>query len=729
MKKLWVCLLTLWLMAPLRADTEVTLELIMQDPSWIGAWPTQARFAADGESVFYTRHKPERGYDVVQLDLQGRTLKVWPVDSLPSWQDKGSGGLLSVWEGDLWLDGKRLTLTEARESSPLWHGAHRFSFQRYGRILLQDLKHHGLRQVVDFTEGEPPKEPEEFLPQQQDRLFEVLRQREAERRRQLEQGPVPRVYLGKDRKLVRAELSRDEATVIYVTGKKTKSGQADKMPEFVTRSGYVEVREVRSKVGTDEADEHLLLLWSEGKSLEVALNLPQQEERKLRVGDIKQSAGGQVAVMWFSHDHEHRWLTLLDRKQARLMVVEHLHDPAWHTWSKNEFGWAGETLWFQSEASGYAQLYARIEGQNRRLTRGDFVAEAVQVDPSGRFLYYTGNVDHPGDYDVYRVEIHSGKNERITRLGGLVEYHLAPDGNRLLVLHSGIDQPPELFLQSARPGAEARPLTQITSAAFRAIDWTVPEIVKIPSSHAQQPIYSKVYRSQTPVEGKRPAVVFVHGAGYLQNAHRGWSYYFREFMFHTLLTRRGYVVLDMDYRASAGYGRAWRSAIYRQMGTPELEDLQDGVDYLVAHENVDRQRIGVYGGSYGGFLTLMALFKEPDLFACGAALRPVTDWAHYNDGYTARILNTPEEDPEAYNRSSPIEFAEGLNRPLLMAHGMLDDNVFVEDTIRLAQRLIELKKENWEMALYPVEPHGFIEPTSWLDEYRRIFKLFEENLR
>ena len=200
-------------------------------------------------------------------------------------------------------------------------------------------------------------------------------------------------------------------------------------------------------------------------------------------------------------------------------------------------------------------------------------------------------------------------------------------------------------------------------------------------------------------------------------------------MFHTLLTRNGYVVLDMDYRASAGYGRDWRTAIYRQMGFPELEDLQDGVAWLVANKGVDARRVGVYGGSYGGFMTYMALFRAPDLFAAGAALRPVTDWAHYNEEYTSNILNRPEDDPEAYEKSSPIEYAAGLQKPLLICDGMLDSNVFFQDNVRLVQRLIELKKENFEMAVYPVEDHTFVQPTSWLDEYRRVFKLFETHLK
>ncbi len=222
--------------------------------------------------------------------------------------------------------------------------------------------------------------------------------------------------------------------------------------------------------------------------------------------------------------------------------------------------------------------------------------------------------------------------------------------------------------------------------------------------------------------------MFVHGAGYLQNAHRYWSSYYREYMFHHLLAAKGYVVLDPDYRASAGYGRDWRTAIYRWMGGKDLEDVVDGAAYLARSHGVDARRIGVYGGSYGGFITLMAMFTTPDTFAAGAALRPVTDWAHYNHPYTANILNEPQGDIEAYRKSSPIYFAAGLKGALLICHGMVDVNVHVQDSVRLAQRLIELRKENWELALYPVEDHGFESETSWADEYKRIQALFDRTL-
>jgi dipeptidyl aminopeptidase/acylaminoacyl peptidase len=199
-------------------------------------------------------------------------------------------------------------------------------------------------------------------------------------------------------------------------------------------------------------------------------------------------------------------------------------------------------------------------------------------------------------------------------------------------------------------------------------------------------------------------------------------------MFHNLLVDLGYTVIDVDYRGSAGYGRNWRTGIYRHMGGRDLEDQVDAAKYLVQNCGVDPARIGMYGGSYGGFITLMALFQKPGMFKAGAALRSVTDWSHYNHGYTSEILNEPQTDSLAFRRSSPIFLAEGLKDRLLMCHGMVDGNVHFQDIVRLSQRLIELKKENWELAVYPVEDHGFVEPSSWLDEYKRILKLFNEEL-
>lgn len=489
--------------------------------------------------------------------------------------------------------------------------------------------------------------------------------------------------------------------------------------------------------------------------------------------------GRRVAIRAFSLDNKDRWISTVDFEAKALVPVHRLHDPAWVGWDLNELGWlaGGDRLWYLSEESGFSQLYVAdlaaeapasaqepptaaaapsageaeddaetpapiddrvpppsgetFAGVHRRLTEGEFVVSQVQATRDGAWLYYQANPGAPGTYEIWRVPAAGGASEQVTALGGINSALLSPAEDRLLITHSTATRPPELYVQRAAPGAPATPVTHTVSAEFEAIDWAAPEIVAVPASHAPRPIYSRLFLPPGAADAppaSLPAVFFVHGAGYLQEAHAGWSDYFHEFMFHTFLVRHGYAVLDMDYRGSAGYGRDWRTAIYRHMGSPELEDLADGIAWLTAHYPVDPQRIGVYGGSYGGFLTLMALFTRPELFACGAALRPVTDWAHYNHPYTSNILNTPDLDPEAYRRSSPIEFADGLRRPLLICSPMVDDNVLFQDDVRLAQRLIELGKEDWQVAIFPVEPHGFRQPSSWLDEYRRIFKLFEENL-
>ena len=332
---------------------------------------------------------------------------------------------------------------------------------------------------------------------------------------------------------------------------------------------------------------------------------------------------------------------------------------------------------------------------------------------------------------MYEMPAAGGPRTRLTTMTGSSIGEVSPDGAMIALIHSSVTRPPEVFVMPNRPGAPTQQVTTTPTEEWRSFRWIEPEVITYKARDGAD-VYARLYTPEmigAARDRTRPAVIFVHGAGYLQNAHKYWSTYYREYMFHNLLASQGYVVLDADYRASAGYGRDWRTAIYRHMGGKDLDDVVDGAKYLVDAQRVDPRRIGVYGGSYGGFITLMALFTSPDTFAAGAALRPVTDWAHYNHGYSGSILNEPQDDAAAYRQSSPIYFAEGLKGALLICHGLVDTNVHVQDSIRLAQRLIELRKTNWELALYPVENHAFEQETSWADEYKRILKLFETQLR
>jgi dipeptidyl aminopeptidase/acylaminoacyl peptidase len=846
---------------PAAAPPPLTLERIMADPDWLGNPPENAYWADDGRSLYYERERDGEGKnpkDLYRVDLAGgQTVRIEPADRGKVDAPGGDRSPDRKWkvyarEGDIFLKDlttgaiRQITRTGEKESDPRFLAdGRRISFRRGPAVFVYDIASGLTSQPADIRLDKDPAEKDDptYLAAEQTRLFDVIRQKQDREKRDLAEErarqkadptrpPLP-WYFGKKVTIEESRLSPAGNWLAVVTvPKRDDQLKPSKMPGYVTESGEVEVKDVRSRVGTEGPVPHSLTLLDLATHRRIDLDLGVlpgikddplkslkdaakarkeaekakkkaeskegdtkdedkatqdekgkdeaiQEEEKGKDKDAKKLAakaaakkdqdqddkgtdkekdkdkkreprpvdvqaltwsddGSRLAVMLHSYDNKDRWIATWEPGSRKLTPRHRLTDPAWINWDFNVQGWLkdNETLYFLSEEGGWSRLYllSAKTGKIRPLTpEGHFeVGEPVR-SWDGTEIYYQANVQHPGNYDVWRVAVATAKAEQLTHLGGLTAFRLSPDEDRLLLTHSGPTRPDELYVQNlqALQSAEARQVTQTRTAEFLAEDWAVPEVVPIASTHgAPAPIYTRVYTPQdfNPAQ-KYPAVMFVHGAGYLQNVHYGWSSYFREFMFHTLLTRHGYVVIDMDYRASAGYGRAWRTAIYRQMGHPELEDLQDGVAWLVAHKSVDPKRVGVYGGSYGGFMTYMALFRAPDLFAAGAALRPVSDWTYYNDDYTSNILNRPEEDPDAYTKSSPIEYAAALRKPLLICDGMQDDNVFFQDNVRLVQRLIELKKENFEIAIYPVESHGFVQPTSWLDEYRRIFKLFERNLK
>jgi len=498
--------------------------------------------------------------------------------------------------------------------------------------------------------------------------------------------------------------------------------------------------------------------------------------------------GGHAVLDVRSQDHKDRWIMLLDAATGKLKLLDRQHDEAWIAGpgvgdgednQVGNTGWIDENnFWYQSEASGYSHLYRVnvVTGEKTQLTHGAYEVIDASLPKGKKYFYITTNEKDPGQQQFYRLSVQGGAAEAIITMAGANQALVSPDERQIAWLNSYTNRPWELYVQDNRPpdsraagtnngptGKEQARARQITSKAmspaFSAYPWRDPEIITFTASDGAL-VRAKVYRPSAsgmasgPTTGQgtaaatastsaaaaatgsaatgttfKPGVIFVHGAGYLQNVHRWWSYYFHEFMFNNLLADNGYTVMDIDYRGSAGYGRNWRTAIYRHMGGKDLSDQLDGARWLVEHEGVDPKRIGIYGGSYGGFITLMALFTSPNTFAAGAALRSVTDWAHYNHGYTSSILNEPYTDSIAYRQSSPIYFAEGLKGHLLMCHGMVDENVHFQDIVRLTQRLIELGKDNWELAVYPLEDHAFVEASSWTDEYKRIFKLFNTWLK
>jgi dipeptidyl aminopeptidase/acylaminoacyl peptidase len=457
-----------------------------------------------------------------------------------------------------------------------------------------------------------------------------------------------------------------------------------------------------------------------------------QRDRDVQLSQLQWSEDGtRAAMLARAADNKDRWVLLLDPATGRTKVLATVHDDAWVDGpGAFTLGWLPDNkrVYFISERDGWSHLYTvpADGGEPAQLTSGKFEVSDVRLSDDKTKFYFTSSEGSLFERHLYSMSIDGGARTRVTSMAGNNEAEISPDEQTLAIIRSYSNKPPELYLEPATPGATAKQVTTSPLPEFFTYNWIDPPIVDFRARDGAT-VYGHLYKPANWRAGG-PAVVFVHGAGYLQNVHKWWSNYYREYMFHHLLMERGFVVMDIDYRGSAGYGRDWRTGIYRFMGGKDLTDHVDAVNYLVKEHGVDPKRVGIYGGSYGGFITLMAMFTTPDVFAAGAALRPVTDWAHYNHPYTSNILNLPQSDREAYERSSPIYHAAGLKGALLICHGVVDTNVNFQDSVRLAEKLIELRKENWELALYPVEDHTFERETSWADEYKRILKLFSEHL-
>ncbi|RMH88116.1 S9 family peptidase [Lysobacter pythonis] len=772
--------------APAHASPPLTLKRIMADPDWIGPGVEDAWWRWDGAAIdFNLKRRGENIRDTYGVPVDGSAAAArldGPArarldGATPVYTGDGRRSAF-IRHGDVFVRDLRtgaltqLTRGHARESRPQWSHDGALVWRQGndwyrwdGRLVMQAASPQAIDRPGTAPKPDDLRERQlrliDTLKAERDRRDAARKQDEAWRAEDPTRAPAP-VYLGKEVEIADSALSPDGRWLLVITtGKNADAGQAGKMPKYVTESGYEEFEEVRTRVGRDAPPPQRLWLadMAAGSVRELTFDtLPGIDrdplaglrkaagkealkgQRPVRIASddrgsdpaIRWSADSRnVAVLVRAVDNKDRWIATVDLAAGRLQPRHRLTDPAWVGWAFNEFGWMPDhrTLWYLSEESGYSHLYT-LDGQTRRqLTQGRWEASAVEVTRDGGAFYFRCNRKWPGDYEVCRVPAGGGDVREVTALDSVENFALSPDGAKLLLRWSSSYTPPQLAVIGS-DGAGLRKLTDTRSAEYRAIDFVQPEFVRVPSKHGAGDIWGKFYGPETMRPGKRyPVVMFVHGAGYLQNVEAGYPNYFREQMFHHLLVRQGYIVLDLDYRASAGYGRDWRTAIYRWMGKPELEDYLDGIDWLVANKQGDRDRVGIYGGSYGGFMSFMALFKSPGTFKAGAALRPVADWSQYNHAYTSNILNTPELDPEAYKRSSPIEFADALQDHLLISHGMIDDNVFYKDSVMLAQRLIELGKDKWEVASYPLERHAFKHPASWQDQYRRIFELFERTLK
>lgn len=787
MKRIFFLLIFLIQFVHTQSQTgSLTVEKIMRDPKWIGVSPLEPHWNASSQSVFFKWNPEKTSSDSIYIfsigDKAPSKMKYADAQVLRAIYDSGKYDLSRskiayTYGNDLYLvypstkKTQRITHTNETESVAGFSNHDQWvTYKSGGNLYAWNISDGSTMQLTDFIGADTPVSAkltiqEQWLKNEQSRTSEIIRERKM-KKEQAEKNlkalkttdTIRKIYIGKKR-VDQLQISPDARFISFNLVESPTDAKNTIVPNYVTESGFTGELPSLPKVGAPY-EKTITYIFDRKRDTVVRINMdsiPGINDLPDYTKDYPEKFNNKkatprnifiIALSWNdestipvvdirSQDNKDRWLMQLDPSTGKLNLIDRQHDNAWI--GGPGIGWIGtpttgwindHVFFFQSESSGYSHLYSYdlTTKTKKAITQGNYEIQNAAISHDKKYFYILTNEVHPGKQNYYRIKTDGSAKEQITSMEGGYEVSISPDEKYLLYRYSSQIRPWELYIQENAPGKTPVKITNSgMSDEWKSYPWRDTKIFTFKARDGKD-VYARIYE---PAAGKKnnAAVIFVHGAGYLQNIAFRWSYYFRELMFNNLLADKGFTVLDIDYRASEGYGRDWRTGIYRYMGGKDLDDEVDAARLLVSQYGIDEKRIGIYGGSYGGFMTLMALFTQPDVFKAGAALRPVTDWAHYNDGYTSAILNEPYNDSIAYQRSSPINFAAGLKNHLLICHGMVDVNVHFQDAVRLSQRLIELGKDNWELAPFPVEDHGFVEPSSWTDEYKRVLKLFEMNLK
>lgn len=753
----------------------LTLRDVSRGDRFIGLGVRDVRWSPDGGSVYFRWHAaPTTADDAAadpwyRVDRDGRRASRVPDASVPlipsdevSWSRDGS---VAAWEnlGRLYLyDASRRGAAAVRAvvdgAQPLREVRVAADGRSVDFLIGEDLYRYivadGALRRLTRIERRPPDgrtDAQRWLAAQQEELLGAIREQKARERaageyaRAIDDAAPQSIPLPEGARVESIQMSPDDRFLTVRTRTPERKRPATEYMDYVTESGYTETRQARGKVGEPRDAFRFGIVQVDRRvdpdSVRVRwLDLPEASDRpSVTYGPYWNVEGSGAVIATIAQDDKDLWIARLDVETGRTTVIDHQRDTAWlggpqiqaNNVRPGLIEWLpGGRLVFASERSGWSHLYlAEPDGEVRALTSGEWEVRGAQLSRDRRTWLLRTSREHPADDHLYTMPAAGGALERLTTDQGRSDGVLSPDGRRLAVVYSRSDRLPDLFLRDAAPGARSVRITASGTDEFWRHAWRRPEIVTIPHPDGGV-VWAGLYRPESP-DPRKPAVVYVHGGGYRQFAQRGWSVYGYSRASHygmlNYLTQLGYTVLDFDYRGSAGYGRDYRTDIYRSMGQKDVDGAVAAARWLARTEGVDSTRIGIYGVSYGGFMTLMALFRYPGVFAAGISAAGVTDWAHYSDSWTSRILNRPHEDPDAYRLSSPIYHAEGLDDALLIQHGLLDGNVQFQDAARLEQRLIELEKD-FEVIYYPLEEHVIAAEPALYDFQKRLVAFFERHL-
>jgi dipeptidyl-peptidase 4 len=442
-----------------------------------------------------------------------------------------------------------------------------------------------------------------------------------------------------------------------------------------------------------------------------------------------------LARFGWTSDSRQVWFETLDRAQENLELhLESLddapgsrelveHDSAWVNVSDDLRLLGPRRMLWSSETDGFRHLYLGLPGRPtvRQLTKGAWEVSRVEcLDEAAGTVYFTATEKSRAERHLYRVGLDGKGFTRLTRDDGTHDLTASPDCRFFLDTYSTVDLPRSLRLLD-REGKTVRVVAANDHPPIRDYTMARTVFVTVPGPSGEQ-LHAMLTKPADFDPARRyPVVVYVYGGPHEQLVRDRWGG--RNAMFHSFLASQGILVFTLDNRGSAGRGRAFERALLGRLGKVELEDQLAGVAWLKSQPFVDPDRIGIWGWSYGGYMTVYAMTNAPEVFKAGAAVAPVTDWRYYDSVYTERYLKQPAANPAGYRDSSPVNQAERLAGALLLLHGSGDDNVHWQNTLALVDKLYKAGKP-YDLQVYPNKNHSIAGPEARMHLYRRIAEHF-----
>ncbi len=380
-----------------------------------------------------------------------------------------------------------------------------------------------------------------------------------------------------------------------------------------------------------------------------------------------------------------------------------------------------------SEKSGYMHLYLYdMNGRERQaLTKGNFdIIDFYGYDPVRKLYYYSSYEESPIEKYVYSINA-KGQKRKLTPVKGWNEAVFSKNFNYYINTVSNTELPPVTALYNSR-GKEVRVLAENKATSEKLKDYTLSkrEFIQIPAADGKTRLNAWMMKPVKMEAGKNyPLLITQYSGPNSQQVMNRWTLDWLDY-----LAQEGFFVVCVDPRGTAARGEEFRKCTYRQLGKIESDDVIAAAKWLSKQPNVDADHIGIWGWSFGGFMSSLCIMKGSNIFTTAIAVAPVTNWRYYDSIYTERYMRTPDENEEGYDNNSPMNYVENLKGNLLICHGTADDNVHVQNTYELTERLVQANKQ-FDMAIYTNRNHGIYGGNTRLQLYTRFVNYLKKHMQ